>query len=66
MAEAGKEARSMPGPEAAEQQAFTEKYWQARDAGTSNQFGQDVAWHGTLDEVRMWDGFVEGKSCRRE
>ena len=66
MVEAGKKADApLPRnyPPAAQQQAFTEKYWQAVDAGTSGQFGQDVAWHGTLDEVRMWDNLSKGKAA---
>lgn len=61
--QAGKKPAPPPGPSAAEQQAFTEKYWQAQDAGTSNQFGQDVAWHGTLDEVHMLENLSKGKAA---
>lgn len=61
-AEAGK--KSAPtGPTAAQQQAFTQRFWQAADAGTLNQFGQDVAWHGTLDEVHMLEQLKKGKAA---
>ena len=33
------------------------------DAGTSGQFGQDVAWHGTSEEVHMLENLTKGKAA---
>ncbi|MBI5415799.1 MAG: hypothetical protein HZA29_03185, partial [Candidatus Omnitrophica bacterium] len=64
--EAGKkDAPPPPGPSAAEQQAFTERYWQAVDSGNLG-FGQlvyDVAQHGTLDETHMLENLKNGKTA---
>lgn len=67
--EAGKKDAPTPPPaigaSAAEQQAFTEKYWQAVDSGELGfgQFGSDVTSKGTLDEVHMMNNLKKGKAA---
>ncbi len=62
--EAGKKP-APPGPSVADQQAFTERYWQAVDSGDLGfgQFANDVTNHGTLDEVHMLDNLKKGKAA---
>ena len=67
--EAGKKDASTPPPaigaSAQAQQAFTEQYWQAVDAGTLNQLWKDVVGPGPgiSDETRMLQNFSEGKAA---
>lgn len=64
--EAGKKPAPPPGPGAAEQQAFTQRYWQARDAGQEayDQFQQDVTvGRGTQQERNMLGNLNQGKAA---
>lgn len=67
--EAGKKPAPPPGPSAAEQQAFTERYWQARDAGEQayRNFSQGevrgkAGPEGDM-EARMLDNLEKGKAA---
>ncbi|MBI5150565.1 MAG: S8 family serine peptidase [Candidatus Omnitrophica bacterium] len=64
-AEAGKKPAPPTGPTAAEQQAFTDRYWQSRDAGGKvyDQFAQDVTLKGTEQERRMFVNLFQGKAA---
>ncbi len=63
--EAGKKSAPPSGPSAAEQQAFTQRYWQARDAGGEayDQFAQDVTLKGTEQERNMFANLFQGKAA---
>ncbi len=62
---AGKKPAPPAYPPAAEQQSFTERYWQAVDGGAKalKQFSDDVTNHGTMDEVRMMSNLENGKAA---
>ena len=63
--EAGKKPSPAIAADAQAQQAFTEQYWQAVDAGTLNQLWKGVVGPGPgiSDETRMLQNLSEGKAA---
>ncbi len=65
LSEAKKASEASSYPSAADQQAFTERFWSAVDGGDRafSDFSSDVTSKGTLEEVRMLGNLKNGKAA---